>query len=432
MAEHVGTLLWEMRARANQTLGQLAQQAGISKSALSRWEAGLRQPRVTELEAVLDALDASPPQRALALARIDAPRALRQLRQAPPSDGLGAPLTAGDLLRAMRWRGNWTQEQVASRLGVPRHTLARWELGERLPTNDQMQALCYALHAREEEIIALTSGWFAESPITTTSTNWEEKEVELRQRTYATNEGRVSGLQELNYIQMDREVWFWALREPAARLFLGYLRMCHAHYHRMHQRWELSRTLAQHAQEMLRMAPEPSEEMPDPPLPRLAILQAASTVYGGPRPAPERGISLLSPWVERSSFSPAHQAWILSDIATYSSLAGRYEDALYLAERACRIVRDAQPVELFLRRCDYGKLLIQAGRPEEALRVLPNPSEEPTGSVGVDALLLWAEALGRSGHFTEAHNTLERANVLIADEDLETHRQTARALAEWL
>ena len=60
MAELVGTLLWEMRTAANLTLGKLAQQTGVSKAALSRWEAGLRQPRVSELEAVLDVLNASP------------------------------------------------------------------------------------------------------------------------------------------------------------------------------------------------------------------------------------------------------------------------------------------------------------------------------------------------------------------------------------
>src|SRR5690349_3765018 len=118
MEEKVGTLLWEMRTAAGWTLGGLARQAGVSKAALSRWEAGVYQPRAAELGAVLDALGARPAQRALALSRIDAPRALRQLRQRTPDDEIDTPLTAGDLLRAMRLRGNWTQEQVAARLGV--------------------------------------------------------------------------------------------------------------------------------------------------------------------------------------------------------------------------------------------------------------------------------------------------------------------------
>src|SRR5438094_10047475 len=98
VTEQVGTLLWELRTAGGWTLGKLAQRAGVSKSALSQWESGFRQPRVTELEAVLDALGANAARRALVFARIDAPRALRHLRRtADPA--LGPPPTAGDLLR---------------------------------------------------------------------------------------------------------------------------------------------------------------------------------------------------------------------------------------------------------------------------------------------------------------------------------------------
>src|SRR5262249_49136441 len=64
MAERLGTLLWELRTAGGWSLGRLAGKAGVDKSALSRWEAGTRRPRVAELEAVLDALQASPDQRA--------------------------------------------------------------------------------------------------------------------------------------------------------------------------------------------------------------------------------------------------------------------------------------------------------------------------------------------------------------------------------
>src|SRR5262245_60758231 len=122
-------------------MGRLAQKAGVSKAALSQWEAGSRLPRVAELEAVLDALGAPPSQRALALASIDAPRALRRLRSPGANAGLGPPSAAGDLLRAMRLRRGWTQEQVAAQVGVVRNAVARWERGDRLPSAGQIQAL---------------------------------------------------------------------------------------------------------------------------------------------------------------------------------------------------------------------------------------------------------------------------------------------------
>jgi transcriptional regulator with XRE-family HTH domain len=87
MAESLGTLLWEFRTAGGWSLGRLAQRAG--KAAVSRWEAGERQPRAAELEAVLDALNADAAHRALAFARIDASRALRRLRQ-PGAAPLGA------------------------------------------------------------------------------------------------------------------------------------------------------------------------------------------------------------------------------------------------------------------------------------------------------------------------------------------------------
>jgi transcriptional regulator with XRE-family HTH domain len=440
MADHVGTLLWEMRTTTTWTLGKLAERAGISKAALSRWEAGLRQPRVTELEAVLSALGASSAQRSLALARISAPRALRQLRQAVSSTDLGAPLSAGDLLRAMRLRGGWTQEQVATRLGVTRPTLARWELGERLPATEQMQSLCYALEAREEEIIALTCGRFREVPSSQEAADWEEKETEFHQRLDDVNAHRVGGLEELHYVLLDRDAWHWALREPAARLFLGRLRTYHAHHHRLSERWELSRTLAQRAQLSLQGAPEPDQDTDNPRpdqdtdnmvLLRLAIVRAVSAVHSGVRSAPERGIRLLSPWVERSQAVPAFQAWILSDIAKYHSMAGNHDEAVTLAERACRVVEErTHPNELFLRRTDHGQLLLRAGRAEEALQALPDPLSFGTGKEAVDAILLQVEALGRVGRLSEARDWLERANVLIVEQALEPQRRKAQTLAE--
>lgn len=426
MAEHVGTLLWEIRTAANWTLGKLAQQAGVSKAALSRWEAGLRQPYVTELEAVLDTLGATPAQRALALSYINAPRALRKLRQSLTVNHPGTPLTAGDLLRAMRWRGGWTQEQIAARLGIARHTLTRWELGERIPATEQIQALCYALGAREEEIIALTSGRFHEAPATVETTDWEEKEVELRRRLDSVSG---SGLEELHYIQLDREVWAWALRVPAAQSLLARLRLYHAHHHRMHKRWELSLPLVRQAQETLRTAPNPPEPQDDFVPSRLAILQAVIAARGGARPAPERGIRQLSPWVGRRQVMPALQAWILSDLATYTAQTGRHDEALTLAEKACHTVRD-HPSEQFLRQYDHGLMLLQMGRPAEALRVIPDPSGVVGGKEEVDALLARAEALVQVGYLPEAHDVLARANTLIEAQGLEPQRQRALALAE--
>jgi transcriptional regulator with XRE-family HTH domain len=163
-AEQTGTLLWEMRTAGGWTLGRLAQQAGVSKMALSRWEAGTRQPRIPELEAVLKALNANAAQKARIFATINAPRAIQHLRTAMTDAGMGDMPSAGDLLRAMRLRQGWTQGQTAAALHVTQATVARWEKGERLPDNTQVHTLCYVLGAKEEELLALTTGQFTDTP----------------------------------------------------------------------------------------------------------------------------------------------------------------------------------------------------------------------------------------------------------------------------
>jgi transcriptional regulator with XRE-family HTH domain len=110
LARQIGVFIRELRRARQISLGRLAERAAVAKSTLSRWEAGVFQPRLPELEAVLAALQASPVQREQAIARVQAPRAVEQLRRdwAQSSELLGEDPDAfpagGDLLRAMRRR----------------------------------------------------------------------------------------------------------------------------------------------------------------------------------------------------------------------------------------------------------------------------------------------------------------------------------------
>jgi tetratricopeptide (TPR) repeat protein len=296
-------------------------------------------------------------------------------------------------------------------------------LGERLPATEQMQVLCYVLGAREEELVALTTGRFAETPPLET-TNWDEKRADLRRRIQA------GFLEELHFIALDREVWHWAQREPGARSLLAWLRVDHAHHHRLQGHWDVSRTLAQQAHKALLAAPPEDQETDRFVLVKVAIVQAATAVLGGVQTAPERGIRLLRPWVDRAAALPEFSGWMLADLAKYTALAGNYDEAVGLAERACRMAERANnPFEGFLRRCDHGQLLLQAGRAGEALHILPDPlGWEPDAST-VDAMLLLAEALRQTDQLSEAQDWLERASVLIAAQDLEPQRRKAQMLA---
>lgn len=99
------------------------------------------------------------------------------------------PPTGGDLLRAMRLRKGWTQQQTAAQVGVVRTAVAHWERGERLPSTEQIQALCDALEAREEELIVLTTGAFMATRAQEPATR-EEKAADLGRRLEAVRFGQ--------------------------------------------------------------------------------------------------------------------------------------------------------------------------------------------------------------------------------------------------
>ena len=155
MTSSVGNLIKAWRKAKKLTGENLARQAGINRTTLSRWEAGRTQPRMTELEAVLFALEVSPMQRLEALAQMEAPRAIKLLRE-----GTGeAYAVRGDLLRTMRLRQGWTQQETATQMGIAQGTLARWERTEDWPSVERLHLLCNVLHAKDSEWVALSCGF---------------------------------------------------------------------------------------------------------------------------------------------------------------------------------------------------------------------------------------------------------------------------------
>jgi transcriptional regulator with XRE-family HTH domain len=421
VAEQVGTLLWEMRTAGNWSLGRLAQKAGVDKSALSRWETGSRQPRVAELEAVLDALNATTAQRAQIFARIEAPRALRHLRQNTALARMGAPPNAGELLRALRLRRGWSQMQLAGHLGVHDSSIARWERGERLPSTEQIQALCYALEAHEEELIALTTERFTEASTEETKT-WEEKSEELRAQLFQLRVAGAGGLEELRYLSMERVAWEWAQREEQAKTILADIYVTHAQFYRNEERWG---EIAAWAQRSLSSFSQPQPESNI--FLRGVLMRAAAAVYAGSRPAPERGLALLKPWAEHSTL-PAYTAWMLSDMAKYAAMEGRLEAALPLAEEALQWAQQCvNPVEAYLRRYDYGRLLAAAGRVREALDILPDLAKG-SPSIRATSMLTLAEVHLKAESVAEAQNWLQQAQALIEEHGLEVLRPKLDAL----
>jgi ATP/maltotriose-dependent transcriptional regulator MalT len=308
--------------------------------------------------------------------------------------------------------------------------VARWERGDRLPSAVQIQALCYALSAREEEFVALTCGRFAEPPKAESSA-WDEQAESLHRRLVWHHQFQFrpeedGGQSDLEYILLEQRAWRLATREERAKPVLARIYAYHAEAMRNQERWSEVTPLARRALDLM---PRQEHEM-DSSL-RAAIMMAVTVVNGGSRLAPARGIRLLTPFLERCSDS-AFTGWILSELAEYMALDGRADEARRLAQEACQVAEQCEDVmELYMRQLDHARVLLEAGDPQGALDAMP--ALAPTTSYGyVRRLLVLAEAHKQLGHLSEAHDWLQNARTAIATHGLERLRPQADELEQKL
>jgi transcriptional regulator with XRE-family HTH domain len=228
----------------------------------------------------------------------------------------------------MRRRRGFSQEQLAAQVGVGQPAVARWERGDRLPSSEQMQSLCYALGARDDELIVLTRGRFTESP-TTEPVGREEKQACLLKSLMWHHYNRPEmdgGGSELEYLILERKAWKLATQDDSARPMLARILAYHADSMRNQERWLEAASLASRA---LALIPRPDREL-DVAL-RAGAVSAAAAVYRGSAVAPERGVKLLQPWLARTN-PPDYRAWIMSDMAEYMAMGGYIDEARALAE----------------------------------------------------------------------------------------------------
>ncbi len=168
-----GRLLRRWREGRGMSQGALALKSGVSKSAVSRWESGLRAPRGYEVSLALEALGLALPDRLAFFALVgDAAAAANEVAagagagrvptSAPFADaGAGRLLLFGQVLRSAREARGWTQAQVAGRLGVRQGTVSKWEGSRDRPSPAVARALCGLLgipDGSEEAQLELSGG----------------------------------------------------------------------------------------------------------------------------------------------------------------------------------------------------------------------------------------------------------------------------------
>ena len=119
---------------------------GIGRSTLSRWECGASQPHLRDLEAVLNVLGLSEHE------RIPFEPFLKQHKIVDPQ-----ATARRRLLRAARLRNGLSLGDAASRVGVSKATLSRWETGDRRPDRTRLAAAAEAVGATSSEICAIAN-----------------------------------------------------------------------------------------------------------------------------------------------------------------------------------------------------------------------------------------------------------------------------------
>jgi transcriptional regulator with XRE-family HTH domain len=408
---------------------QAAQQAGIHRATLDRWEKGRAQPRLSELGWLLGVLDASAQQKHNALGLMDAPRATRlvcqEVTRIAEQSGMAALPHGGDLLHALRMRRGVSLEEAASRVQVTGGTLRRWEKMEVWPALELLHRLCYALEAHEEEIVALTVGRFSQRPrFEKTSLEALQERLSQMRRLERSLPGG-DPLFELACLELEADAWPLALRSGAGKQLLIEIYAHHLHRLSLRERLVEAGSVAERAMELMTDTLKPTRFWMYP-----VFVSARASVFRGEHPTPKRGLKILRSWLSATHW-PDMQAWLLADMAKYLGVSGEPEVALTVAEQACRIAENTgNPVELILRRWDKASLLLQAGRPAEALAIVEERADiEDLPSERIDISLLRAEAYLGIGDRTQAHDWLQRALMDIDTYHIEYKRPRAEKLA---
>jgi transcriptional regulator with XRE-family HTH domain len=408
--EGLGSYLRELRTARKLSRHRLARMAGISHSTLGTWESGTHLPRLPELEAVLTALDAAPAQRRRALASMDATRAARQLRlelATPTTDELGRMPSGGDLLRAMRLRKGHTQAEAATRAGVRQSTLARWEEGATWPETAHLHALCRALEAQEEEVCALTCGFFStrNAPYAVFTTR-ERVEQGFWNYEYSPYTRPCLITFDLYLLALQAGAWPLAARDLSARTLYAQISARYALALADGERFAEATAQAYRALELAEGGWE------DWALHAVFALARAQACRKG-APAPLRSIRLLCDWLPQAR-SPVYRAWAQSEVSKYMALLGETDGALAQIEDACESARrSGNENEFRVRTLDAVQILLRAKRPAQALVLLPAEEAEYPLTRARERLLR-AETLLALEARSEAHDWLQRATELIA------------------
>jgi transcriptional regulator with XRE-family HTH domain len=410
----------------------LAEQAGIARMTLRRWEAGRFQPRLPELEAVLASLGVSTLERTRALSLIAAPRAVQKVRteamECPSLFASGGILpAAGDLLRAMRLRQGLTQEQVAAALRVHSSAVSYWEQSKMAPPADRQEALFALLQAYPEERAALVDGSLFLLPPAAAGATLESLEQRLLALEARIQRGD-NTLMDLCLLTLEAQLW------PLARRGAAYTLL--ARTYRTHSRWLWWRGRRREALRYAEYVLAATAELPKEEATQTLLLDAVHIIGGviadgETPPAYKRAQEHLCGWFPMVA-APALRASLYRDMADYLRRGGELANALHYSAQARVLAERGEDQALVeLTAFTHAGVLIEAGQPDKALPLL-RPGDISVPIQHLNEAFLWTRAFLKMEDRTAAAAWMSRTYTLMDSYDLTYCKMTADILAQQL
>lgn len=420
----LGSYLHQLRQERGVALTTLARSAQISRSSVHNWEAQRNLPRMPELAALLQALQASEKETRQALSLMDAPRAKKRIAEAETShSSLGLPHT-GDLLRMLRRRRGWNQARTAAEVGVSQPSVARWERGEIWPGQELLHTLCLRLRAHPAERRALITGLL---PLDGTAVE-EGKPVgldllEARLSAVRTRlrEPRYNALGDLYYLSLEANAVPIARQRPEGRLFLARLLLDYAEYLGGRCQAVDAGRVAERAQELLPRSGD-----------RWNSLFLKSEIFWavGKYPLQEHA-ALLKHWMERP-LPFLDRSWVMGQIGSSLGDAGNMEAALTIRENGILLAQQEGNAESVQhQRNAYAETLLSAGRAAEATEFFSLTSVmTPPSQLRIKLNL--AEAHLGAGNRSRAHDWLHESYTDNAAIEIDYYTPQMASLARRL
>lgn len=429
----LGEHLKRLRTARNWSLSELARQSGVAQPTLSRWEQGRFAPRLPELAAVLDALNATPQQRHAVLESLNAPRALVRLageiKGMPWWEDAGQMPLGGDLLRAMRMRAGKTLEQAAQMVGVSGSTLSRWERSETWPELSQLHTLCYHLGAMEAEITTLSRGRVFVREADPARFDLEAMIAQLHAvRDDSSPSALILG--DLRYLALEAALWPRLKHDEQALPLLYFVLTFRTRFLLDRGRLAESAACAERAfrlegylsggvrGKVFHVSPSPLIFANQ----HCEAVIAASNLFVKSRVAARRQQGRRLLMQEQALWQrPDYQAWMLSMAADSLHEEGQTDSAVGLSLKAIAVSRTApNEHEYYNRSRDHAALLVHMQRYAEAQTFLEHAAPLTAISAETRAyhLLLEAECLIGQNQRSEAHSHLCCVETLLHPDEL--------------